>query len=72
MTSGLRFGSSAATTRGFREAEFRLVGAKIAQVLHGLARDGLARNPEGQGALEAAVLAKVRDLTARFPIYDPV
>jgi glycine hydroxymethyltransferase len=70
VTSGLRFGSSAATTRGFREAEFRLVGAKIAQVLHGLARDGLARDPEGQGALEAVVFAEVRDLTARFPIYD--
>jgi len=67
VTSGLRFGSSAATTRGFREAEFRLVGAKIAQVLHGLARD-----PDGQGALEAAVFAELRELTARFPIYDPV
>ncbi len=65
VTSGIRFGSSAATTRGFREAEFRLVGEKIAQVL-----DGLARDPDGQGALEAVVLAEVRQLTARFPIYQ--
>ena len=64
VTSGLRFGSSAATTRGFAAAEFRLVGEKIAQVL-----DGLARDPDGQGALEAAVFAEVRQLTARFPIY---
>jgi glycine hydroxymethyltransferase len=67
VTSGLRFGASAATTRGFREAEFRLVGAKIARVL-----DGLARDPENNGALEAEVLDEIRDLTARFPIYGAV
>ena len=65
VTSGLRFGSSAATTRGFGVAEFRLVGAKIVQVL-----DGLARDPAGNGALEAAVFVEVRELTARFPIYQ--
>jgi len=65
VTSGLRFGSSAATTRGFGEAEFRLVGAKIAQVL-----DGLARDPEGQGTLEATVFEEIRALTTRFPIYQ--
>ncbi len=67
VTSGLRFGSSAATTRGFGVAEFRLVGAKIAEVL-----DGLARDPEDNGACEAAVFEEVRELTARFPIYGAV
>jgi len=65
VTSGLRFGSSAATTRGFGVAEFRLVGAKIVQVL-----DGLARDPAGNGACEAAVFVEVRELTVRFPIYQ--
>ena len=64
VTSGLRFGASAATTRGFAVAEFRLVGAKIVQVL-----DGLARDPAGNGALEAAVFEEIRALTKRFPIY---
>ncbi|MCH7794537.1 MAG: serine hydroxymethyltransferase, partial [Proteobacteria bacterium] len=64
VTSGLRFGSSAATTRGFGVAEFRLVGAKIVQVL-----DGLARDPTGNGACEAAVQEDIRALTKRFPIY---
>ena len=42
-------------------------GAKIAQLL-----DGLAHDPEGQRTLEAAVFDEIRDLTARFPIYDAV
>ncbi len=67
VTSGVRFGASAATTRGFGEAEFRFVGAKIVQVL-----DGLARDPGANGACEAAVFAEVRALTARFPIYGAV
>ncbi len=67
VTSGLRFGTSAATTRGFAVADFRLVGAKIAEVL-----DGLARDPEANGACEAAVFEEVRELTARFPIYGAV
>ncbi len=67
VTSGLRFGSSAATTRGFAVAEFRLVGAKIAEVL-----DGLARDPETNGACEAAVFEEIRALTKRFPIYGAV
>ncbi len=67
VTSGLRFGSSAATTRGFGAAEFQFVGEKIAQVL-----DGLTGEPEGQGALEATVLEEIRELTARFPIYGAV
>jgi glycine hydroxymethyltransferase len=67
VTSGLRFGASAVTTRGFGAAEFRFVGAKIAQVL-----DGLAQGSEDQSALEAAVLEEIRDLTARYPIYGAV
>jgi glycine hydroxymethyltransferase len=64
VTSGIRLGSPAGTTRGFGQAEFRHVGELIAEVL-----DGHARNGDNNGAVEAAVLAKVRDLCARFPIY---
>ena len=49
---------------GLGEAEFRFVGAKIAQVL-----DGLARDPGANSACEAAVFVEVHALTARFPIY---
>ncbi|MGE0718038.1 MAG: serine hydroxymethyltransferase [Alphaproteobacteria bacterium] len=64
VTSGVRLGSPACTTRGFGEAEFRLVGELIGDVL-----DELARGPEANGAAEAAVRARVTELTARFPIY---
>ncbi|MCA8868729.1 MAG: serine hydroxymethyltransferase [Rhodobacteraceae bacterium] len=65
VTSGIRLGTPAGTTRGFAEAEFRLIGDLIAEVV-----DGLAANGEGgNGAAEAAVKAKVADLCARFPIY---
>jgi glycine hydroxymethyltransferase len=64
VTSGLRFGASAGTTRGFGAGEFTLIGRLIAHVL-----DGLARNPGDNGAAERAARAAVRDLTARFPIY---
>lgn len=64
VTSGLRLGVSAATTRGFGTAEFTFVGEKIAQVL-----TGLAANPGDNGAVETAVYREIRDLTARFPIY---
>ena len=61
VMSGLRFGVSAATTRGFGMAEFESIGDWIAEVLHA---------PPGNGAeVEGAVLARVRALTARFPIY---
>ncbi|WP_152048377.1 serine hydroxymethyltransferase [Aureimonas psammosilenae] len=65
VTSGVRLGTSAGTTRGFGEAEFRKVGALILQVLDALAVAG----PEGDSAVEAAVLAEVRELCGRFPIY---
>jgi glycine hydroxymethyltransferase len=65
VTSGLRLGTPAGTTRGFREGEFRLIGQWIAEVVEGLRRNG----DEGDGQAEAHVREKVKDLTARFPIY---
>ncbi len=65
ITSGVRLGSPAATSRGFGVAEFRLVGELIAETL-----DGLKANGEtGNGAVEASVKARVDELTRRFPIY---
>ncbi|MGE0210293.1 MAG: serine hydroxymethyltransferase [Parvibaculaceae bacterium] len=65
VTSGIRLGSPACTTRGFGAAEFREVGALITEVLDGLAKHG----EEGNGAVEKAVKGKVVALTDRFPIY---
>ncbi len=64
QTSGIRLGSPAATTRGFREAEFRQVANLIADVL-----DGLRRNPDDNAAAEAAARGAVRALCARHPLY---
>ncbi len=66
VTSGLRLGSPAATTRGFGEAEFAEVGRLIVEVIDGLGRNG----EEGNGDVEAAVKAKVQALCDRFPIYE--
>jgi glycine hydroxymethyltransferase len=66
VTSGVRLGSPAATSRGFGVAEFRTVGALIAETLDGLAKNGEA----GNVAVEEAVKAKVHALTKRFPIYQ--
>ena len=66
VTSGIRLGTPAATTRGFGVAEFREVGLLITEVLDGLKA---ANSEEGNAAVEAAVKAKVEALTARFPIY---
>jgi len=65
VTSGIRLGTPAGTTRGFGAAEFREVGVLINEVLDGLARNG----EQGNGKVEKAVAAKVKALTARFPIY---
>jgi len=66
VTSGIRLGTPAATTRGFGVSEFKQVGAMIAEVLSAVAQSG-----EGQAPLvEAAVKQKVRELTDRFPIYQ--
>jgi glycine hydroxymethyltransferase len=65
VTSGIRLGTPAGTTRGFGVAEFRHVGEMIVEVLDGLARDGEG----GNGAVEARVKERARELTRRFPIY---
>ncbi len=64
VTSGVRLGSPAATTRGFGAAEFTKVGDLIAEVL-----DGLAANPEDNGAVEAKVRGEVKALCDAFPLY---
>jgi glycine hydroxymethyltransferase len=64
VTSGIRLGSPAATTRGFGEDEFRTIGGWIVETLDALA----AQSPE-TGIAEARVRAEVRELCARFPIY---
>ena len=64
VTSGIRLGTPAATTRGFGAEEFRQVGAFIGRVL-----DGLAADPEDNGGLEQSVREEVRELCRRFPIY---
>jgi len=65
LTSGVRLGTPAGTTRGFGVAEFRLVGELIDEVLN-----ALSRNPDGDAQVERAVREKVRALCARFPIYQ--
>ncbi|HEY1858116.1 serine hydroxymethyltransferase [Acidocella sp.] len=65
ITSGIRLGSPAATTRGFGLAEFREIGLMIGEVL-----DGLAKSNDGTNeAAEQAVGARVKTLCARFPVY---
>jgi glycine hydroxymethyltransferase len=66
VTSGVRLGTPAGTTRGFGQAEFREIGKLIAEVLDGLK---VANSDEGNAAVEAAVKAKVTALTGRFPLY---
>jgi glycine hydroxymethyltransferase len=65
VTSGVRLGTPASTTRGFGPAEFQKVGHLISDVL-----DGLAKNPEDNGAVETRVRAEVQKLCERFPIYQ--
>jgi glycine hydroxymethyltransferase len=65
VTSGVRLGTPAGTSRGFGIAEFRQVGDLIAEVLDGLSQKGV----EQDAALEAAVRDKVKRLISRFPIY---
>jgi glycine hydroxymethyltransferase len=66
VTSGIRVGSPAGTTRGFGVAEFRSIGWLIAEVLDGLAANGEA----GNAAVEARVKAEAIALCRRFPIYS--
>ena len=65
VTSGIRLGTPACTTRGFGMEEFRAVGGMIAEVVEGLRKNGDA----GDGQVEASVRSRVEELTARFPVY---
>ena len=66
ITSGVRLGSPAGTTRGFGVAEFQQIGQMSGEVL-----DGLSASNDGSNAVvEAAVGARVKELCARFPIYS--
>ena len=65
VTSGIRLGTPAGTTRGFGTAEFRLIGQLIVEVL-----DGLVANRDDNGAAERAVAVWVADLCRRFPVYQ--
>ncbi|MGA2894725.1 MAG: serine hydroxymethyltransferase [Xanthobacteraceae bacterium] len=66
VTSGVRLGTPAGTTRGFGIAEFRQVGELIAEVLDALAKNGV----EQDAAAEQSVREKVKRLVDRFPIYE--
>ena len=65
ITSGVRLGTPAGTTRGFGPAEFRQVGEMIVEVL-----DSLSANRDGDGQVEASVRRRVGELCAQFPIYN--
>ena len=65
VTSGIRLGTPAATTRGFGEDEFKQVGHMISDVL-----DGLAKNPNDNSVAENNVRKQVKDLCNKFPIYS--
>lgn len=65
VTSGVRLGTPAGTSRGFGVDEFKKIGEWIVETLDGLAKNGETEN----GAIEAGVKAKVAELTQRFPIY---
>jgi glycine hydroxymethyltransferase len=66
VTSGVRLGSPAGTTRGFGIGEFRQIGDMIVEVLDPLSQRGV----EEDGAAEASVREKVGRLASRFPIYS--
>lgn len=65
VTSGVRLGTPAGTTRGFGPAEFRKVGALIAEVVDGLAKNG----PDGDAQIEERVRGRVNELCDAFPVY---
>jgi glycine hydroxymethyltransferase len=65
VTSGIRLGTPAGTTRGFGPAEFREIGGLIAEVVDGLKKNG----EQGDAQVEASVASRVEALCARFPIY---
>ncbi len=65
VTSGIRLGTPAGTTRGFGPVEFRQVGALIAEVVDGLSKNG----PEGDAQIEESVRTRVAELCQNFPVY---
>jgi glycine hydroxymethyltransferase len=65
VTSGVRLGTPAGTTRGFGPEEFRIIGKLIAEVVDGLSKNG----PEGDALVEESVRARVSQLCAAFPVY---
>ncbi|MXP43716.1 serine hydroxymethyltransferase [Allopontixanthobacter sediminis] len=65
VTSGIRLGTPAGTTRGFGTDEFRTIGKLIAEVVDGLAKNG----PEGDAQVEESVRSRVSELCAAFPVY---
>lgn len=65
VTSGIRLGTPAGTTRGFGEGEFRQVGEMILAVVDGLVENG----PDGNGDVEETIKGRVADLCSKFPIY---
>ncbi|NBV05771.1 MAG: serine hydroxymethyltransferase [Proteobacteria bacterium] len=66
VTSGLRFGTAAGTTRGFKEKEFQRIGHMICDVLEGFVKNG----EEGNHAFEAKIKEEVAALCKQFPIYS--
>ncbi len=68
VTSGIRLGTPAGTTRGFGEDEFRAIADMIVEVVDGLAVNGA----EGNAAVEENVRGKVKALCDRFPLYDNI
>ncbi|MEM9061514.1 MAG: serine hydroxymethyltransferase [Pseudomonadota bacterium] len=68
VTSGIRLGSPAGTTRGFGPAEFKLIGELITEVMDGLSANG----EEGNAGVEASVKDRVKALCDRFPIYQAI
>ena len=67
ITSGIRLGTPAGTTRGFKEKEFEYIGNLIGDVF-----DGLAKNKENNSAVEKKIHQKVVELCKNFPIYTDV
>jgi glycine hydroxymethyltransferase len=65
VTSGVRLGTPAGTTRGFGTEEFRAIGKMIGAVVNGLQKNG----EEGDGQVEARVREEATNLCRRFPIY---
>jgi len=65
VTSGIRLGTPAGTTRGFGPAEFRKIGVLIAEVVDGLSKNG----PDGDAQVEESVRRRVSELCSQFPVY---